>query len=966
MPDDPSDSRPAAADSPDPSSPAGKSDAATGAADAKAARPKVVFFSYPHGEDEELVRLFVDALSRRGHKVLTDWMFIKDWDDWRGRITACIHQSQLAVAFLSAHALREGGVCRNEIAIASNRLGVVYAMLLERGIEDSIPPPLRDLQWPDLSGWKDIRAGKVPGVEWSGWYARRLKDTIDKLEGEEAGELVSEFQALLQVLRPATFESRFAQHLPDFVGRDWVFEAYDDWLLRVPQSRLLRIEGGPGMGKTALAVQLASRRRDSVLASWFCQIGSSELGRPEALLRGIAFQLAFRLPDYRKELMSGLGITGDSESRQLDEARRELRRMSVVDLFSTLLSEPLADLHAERAGGVVLIDALDEASAPAGSNAIADLLGSGAGELPPWLRFVVTSRPEAGVRSLLQGFKTLPLQPADPRNAADLQACYRRLLEQHEGLDAATRDALQRHEPALIDRSQGMILYLQLVFEGLREGSLRAQDLDSLAPGVPGLYSRYASGFNRRLPDDAEFQRVAPLLRLLVAAPGPLPKDMARSVLDCNGEELASRIRRLGSYLVDDADGLRLFHASLAQWLGTEQDNRYYLDADVGRRQLAAWLWKRRLELRGDGASEPTFARDARLLVDWLPRLVEVLPAWDDPVALLGLAEHLADLGCDNQPLAAVWRRVSGLAREHRDTPLQARALDELALLALAAGDAEAAARHADQGLELLQDQGLEDTLRHGMLLRTRGRVLAAQGRQQDALERFGEAIEQIRAAERKAGVLWGAQTAAAIFDACGAAAAVADAAFGAWSVGRGELSDWLDARKQASDCFSWLSAIYTARDLHAELALDGKRAPQAQRWCAAHDAALAQAAAAIYAGGERVDQATLARACEVLDKEQRVWEPDSAWADAARAARTRWVHGMLLALRGQREPAQAELDSALQALRRLRNESHGEVQAVARLLQALRDPVDQGPALPIEEAMRALSHGWMNQDIVH
>ncbi len=966
MPYDPSDSRPAAADSPDPSFPVGKPDAAASAADDKAARPKVVFFSYPHGEDEELVRLFVDALSRRGHKVLTDWMFIQQWDDWRGRITACIHQSQMAVAFLSAHALREGGVCRNEIAIASNRLGVVYALLLERGIEDSIPPSLRDLQWPDLSGWKDIRAGKVPGVEWTGWYARRLKDTIDKVEGEEAGELVAEFQALLQVLRPEGFESRFAQHLPDFVGRDWVFEAYDDWLRREPQSRLLRIEGGPGMGKTALAVNLASSRRDSVLASWFCEAGSSELGRAEALLRGIAFQLAFRLQDYRKELMRELSVTGDSGARQLDEVRRELRRMSAVDLFRVLLREPLADLHAERAGGVVLIDALDEATAPDGRNAIAALLASHAGELPRWLRFVVTSRPEAAVLSRLQGFGSLQLQPADPRNAADLQACYRRLLEQHEGLDAATRDALQRREQALIERSQGMILYLQLVFEGLREGSLRAQDLDSLAPGVPGLYSRYASGFNRRLPDDAEFQRVAPLLRLLVAAPGPLPRDMAKSVLDCHGEELASRIRRLGSYLVDDADGLRLFHASLAQWLGTEQHNPYYVDAAVGRAQLAAWLWQRHLELRRDGVSEPPPARDARLLVDWLPRLVEVLPAWSDPAALLGLAEHLAEIGCDNQPLAAVWWRVSELARARRDTPLQARALDELALLALAAGDAESAARHADQGLELLQDQGLEDTLRHGMLLRTRGRVLAAQGRQQEALEQFGEAIEPIQAAERKAGARWGVQTAVAIFDACGAAAALADAAFADWSAGRGEMSDWLDAREQARECYRWLRAIYEARDLDAELPLDGKRSPEAQRGCAAHDAALAEAAVAIYSGGPRIDEATLARACDVLRKVQSLWEPDSAWADAARAARTRWVHGMLLALRGQREPARAELDSALQALRRLRNESHGEVQAVARLLQALRDPVDQGPALPIEEAMRALPQGWMNQDIVH
>ena len=84
---------------------------------------KSIFFSYGHDDNQEIVeRLKVD-LEKRGHKVWLDISKIKTWDDWRGRIAQGIHDSNMAIAFISFHSVREPSVCRNEISMALHHFG---------------------------------------------------------------------------------------------------------------------------------------------------------------------------------------------------------------------------------------------------------------------------------------------------------------------------------------------------------------------------------------------------------------------------------------------------------------------------------------------------------------------------------------------------------------------------------------------------------------------------------------------------------------------------------------------------------------------------------------------------------------------------------------------------------------------------------------------------------------------------
>ena len=390
--------------------------------DGQASRPKNIFFSYGHDSNRELVELFVTSLEKRGHKVWIDWKEIGVWDDWKGRITRGIDASELTIAFISNHAMRDPGVCRNEIAIAMNRFGSIHLVLLEEEAATQIPVIATDRQWADLSNWRNIREGKVAGVEWERWYEERLINLIERLEGE-ATTFADETRALRQVLSPASFDSRITQHIPGFIGRQWVFDAYRVWLDN-PDSRVFWIKAGPGVGKSAIAANLAARERSAIVANWFCDAKSAELRDPHHALRSLAFQLALRWEDYRVRLLRQLQISANATEEMLQEARKQLGTLNTQDLFSLLLAEPLNGLIWREHKLVIVVDALDEATDENGHNRIAELIGLELDRLPSWLAFVVTSRPDVSVITRLQGFKPFEIDAQGPQNLDDLRVWY--------------------------------------------------------------------------------------------------------------------------------------------------------------------------------------------------------------------------------------------------------------------------------------------------------------------------------------------------------------------------------------------------------------------------------------------------------------------------------------------------------------------------------------------------------------
>ncbi len=599
-----------------------------------ATKPRAIFFSYGHDEHRELVELFRRDLEKRGHKVWIDYKEIGTWDDWRGSITEGINQSDIAIAFLSAHSTRDPGVCRSEIAMALHHFGTIFPILLEPASRVSVPITISHLQWPDLSDWQRIRAGKVRGTDWKRWYEAKLIEIVSRIEGERA-RFAEEVNVLRQVLKPASFESKFAEHIDGFVGRQWVFKEYEKWLAHQPKSRLFWIEAGPGFGKTAVAANLSYRNRAAIAATWFCDAASSDLSDAGRALRSIAFQLALRWDDYRARLLAQSALGEKSTDQQIADARTELDRMGAADLFRRLLAEPISGLIWREHKLVILIDALDEATEPSGTNSLVDLLSQHLTSLPAWIGFVVTSRPEAAVVNRLKGFLPFRIESDDARNQADLKAYCDHHLAQHNMLASLPDRTRRRLIEGVIKNSGGLILYIKMVEEGLSEQSLQPEKIDKIEAGLPGLYRRYFVSFQHRFADQYTIL-AQPLLRLLMSARGPLPHELAREALNADSESFLSMRNRIGSYVSENGAGLQLFHNTLREWLSTADSGPFHVDRQIGSRQLGEVLWR---EFAGKPDIE---GRWPALVLDWLPDFLPLTPPWGDFEGLRRFGSYLA------------------------------------------------------------------------------------------------------------------------------------------------------------------------------------------------------------------------------------------------------------------------------------------------------------------------------------
>jgi tetratricopeptide (TPR) repeat protein len=554
----------------------------------KAATPKRIFFSYGHDANRELVDRFKSDLEKRGHTVWIDYKEIGTWSDWKGKITQGIHDSGMAIAFLSLHSTRDPGVCRNEIAMALHHFGVVYPVMVEQVPFESIPVTIAQLQWPDLTQWREIKQNA--DFDFERFYEEKLLEIVNRIEGE-ATRFASEIDVLRRVLRPSTFEGKFAQHLEGFVGREWVFKAYEEWLEHQPDSRVFWLKAGPGFGKSALAVNLANRYRGAVIGTWFCDSQSVELRDPLRAVMTIAFQLATRWDDYRTRLLPRLGLFEGSRQEQIDEAIQTLAKKNLDDLFTLLISEPLAGLIWREHKLVILMDALDEASDADGKNALTALISGRFLELPSWISFVATSRPDASVVGHLQRFKPFELSAEDNRNTDDLALYCRKEIGGLIVLDAISVEEREKLWTRLVEKAEGMILYLRMVAEGLKEKTLSVGDLDSMERGLGGLYSRYHQTFSSRFRDDFE-ETIQPLLRLVMAAPGPMPLDLAAEVLGWTKEKVRKVRAKIGSYLEGSPEGIRIFHKTLGEWLESEGGGEFFTNPDSGRKQIGEFLWE--------------------------------------------------------------------------------------------------------------------------------------------------------------------------------------------------------------------------------------------------------------------------------------------------------------------------------------------------------------------------------------
>ncbi|KAF8597322.1 hypothetical protein BDV93DRAFT_527490, partial [Ceratobasidium sp. AG-I] len=229
---------------------------------------------------------------------------------------------------------------------------------------------------------------------------QRLKEDFDRGVGVQAlgtVEFVREVlltgaqRALLNELKPvgsARYDSARAC-LPG--TRAGIIKEIVDWSQRRDTSEaFLWVHGQAGLGKSSIATSVCQQLDSQGLlaAGFFCKRDSSERRDPQKVLATIVRGLASRHPGYAQAV--AVAIQRDSQ----------LCSSPIQMQYNSLIKGPLeiSAQVAPSANLVVIVDALDECGTNESRRQLLAYLHL-MSQLVPWLKLVVTSRPDPDIQS---------------------------------------------------------------------------------------------------------------------------------------------------------------------------------------------------------------------------------------------------------------------------------------------------------------------------------------------------------------------------------------------------------------------------------------------------------------------------------------------------------------------------------------------------------------------------------------
>lgn len=493
----------------------------------------------------------------------------------RSRTVSCTASASCP---FSKHSARDPGVCRDEIAIAIGvKGGNIQTVLVESEADVQPPVNIGHIQWLDMHDWQRQRADDA--AVWERWYQGKFAEILRVVESDESRRFAGEIETLDGYLKPIKSEARVYDLLrKGFIGRTWLFEAVENWrTARNRDQRLFWFTGAPGVGKSAFAAQLTHTRSDVVIAAQFVEWDKPDHRDARRVVRSLAFQLATRLPDYRKLLLTLPEIA-------------ELDRKDPAELFAYLLASPLKTvIGGGRERQIIVVDALDEAG-DSGHNPLVEMLARHVKLLPDWLGLVVTSRPESAVQTPLQGLSPLVLSTLTDANRADICDYLRHQLaaQLHKRPDA------DRLIGQILAKSEGVFLYVERFCDDVQQGHLSLDHPEQFPQGLGGIFCQW---FKRQFTDLERFRKeIRPALRAILAARAPLPIEILQHLFNWQDEELRDFTRSLGSLfpVTNEKDGevIKPYHKSLVDWLADEvKAGSYYVSAMEGHRMLADDGW---------------------------------------------------------------------------------------------------------------------------------------------------------------------------------------------------------------------------------------------------------------------------------------------------------------------------------------------------------------------------------------
>src|SRR5258706_7398791 len=266
------------------------------------------------------------------------------------------------------------------------------------------------------------------------------------------------------------------------------------------------IYGLPGIGKTSLRYAIcASLHDDEQLAGgFFCRRDKPNLSEPRNILPTLIHQLAVILPPFR-------GIVAERLRKDPHVTPGSMKHTLFVDFICKLRRLPNRTL-------VFVIDALDECGSIQSRPEILKALTDAAAQAP-WLKIIITSRPEVDIQGFFNGPTQLSQSQydltADKETISDLP-----LFAKDRFRRVAHIRFLQSPWPeqslfdGVISLAAGLFIFVETLALALERCDdptelLKATLQNSPGPGLTSLYGLYSSIVKaRKLQNNPAFPRM--------------------------------------------------------------------------------------------------------------------------------------------------------------------------------------------------------------------------------------------------------------------------------------------------------------------------------------------------------------------------------------------------------------------------------------------------------------------------
>ncbi|CAG8191861.1 unnamed protein product [Penicillium salamii] len=346
---------------------------------------------------------------------------------------------------------------------------------------------------------------------------------------------------------------------------------YQEWLADVTHP-LLWMSGGPGKGKTMLAIYITEvlqsvvHAAEDVLLYYFCSNRDKNRNTALTIMRGILHQwinLHPHLAKYIKASFEGTETTKYTISNFV----------SLWRVFLTLLQQSTSSQV------VCVLDGLDECEKESLTqllDAVGNYLSKSGEKARPRLKLIILSRPQPAVlESKLRQYHQIQLDASDTDISHDVERyIFAKVAELASEQNLSEEKATQLQQ-ALLAGADGTFLWVGFVANELQGRSWVKIDevLRQVPKGLGGIYQRLL----RQISDK---EALVPILQWVVLAARPLTLEeltMAAGI-KAAGTLLATQVTkdrlRLGGLLVKlEGDVVNLVHESAKEFFQSDQVN---------------------------------------------------------------------------------------------------------------------------------------------------------------------------------------------------------------------------------------------------------------------------------------------------------------------------------------------------------------------------------------------------------